>query len=69
MCGGDLCEVAVRAAVDVGDGDDVRALGEGLKDCGSCCGSGGEGKSEAGVFKGGDGAFEIVSGVVKIEVA
>ena len=35
--GGDLGEVAVRTAVDVGDGDDMRTRGEGLEDHG-CCG-------------------------------
>lgn len=37
VCGGDLGEVAVCAAVDVRDGDDVGACGEGLEDCRCCC--------------------------------
>jgi hypothetical protein len=35
--GSDFGEVAICAAVDVGDGDDVGAAGEGLQDVGCGC--------------------------------
>ena len=60
VCECDFGEVAVRAAVDVRDGDDMGAGGEGLEDCGGRGGAGGEGEGVAGVFEGGDGFFEVV---------
>jgi hypothetical protein len=59
--GGYLGEVAVRAAVDVGYGDDVRVCGEGLENVGCGGGAGAEGEGIAGVLEGGDGAFKVVS--------
>lgn len=59
--GGHLGEVAVGSAVDIGDGDDVRADGEGLEDVGGGGGAGGEGEGVAGVLEGGDGLFEVVA--------
>lgn len=60
MRGGDFGEVAMRAAVDVGDGDDVRTCGEGLQYCCCCGGAGGECEGVAGVFERCDGFFEVV---------
>ena len=36
MCSRYLCEVSMRAPINVRDGNNVRACGEGLQDC-SCC--------------------------------
>ena len=58
----DLGEVAVRAAVDVRDGDDVRACGEGLQDVGGGRGAGTESECIPGVLEGCDCAFEVVAG-------
>jgi hypothetical protein len=60
--GRDFGEVAVRAAVDVGDRDNVGAAGEGLQDVGCGCGAGGKGEGVASVFKGCDGFLEVVAG-------
>jgi len=57
---GDLGEVSVGATVDVGDGDDMRARGEGLEDDGGGRGAGREGKGVLGVLEGGDGGLEVV---------
>lgn len=62
MSGGDLGEVAMRAAVDIGDRHDVGALREGLEDEGGGGGAGGEGEGEARMFQRGNCLFEIVSG-------
>jgi hypothetical protein len=60
--GSDLGEVAVGAAVDIGDGDDVGAGGEGLEDVGGGCGAGGEGEGILGVLESSDGLLEVVTG-------
>ncbi len=39
----------------------MRALGEGLEDCGCGCGAGGEGEGVSGVFEGCYCGLEIVS--------
>lgn len=62
MCEGDLGEVAVRAAVDVGDGDDMRACGEGLQDVGGSGRAGAEGERIAGVLERCDCTFKVVAG-------
>ena len=59
---GDLGEVAVRAAVDVRHGHDVRAGGERLQDVGRRGRAGAEGERIAGVLERGDCAFEVVAG-------
>ncbi len=56
---GDLSEVAVGAAVDVGDGDDVGASSEALEDIGSGCRAGGLCKGIAGMLKGGNSRLEV----------
>ena len=58
----DLGEVAVRAAVDVRDGDDVRACGKGLQDVGGGRGAGTESECIPGVLECCDCAFEVVAG-------
>jgi len=62
VCGGDLGEVAVGAAVHVGDGDNMGASGEGLQYYCGRGGAGGEGEGVAGMFEGGNGFFEVVAG-------
>jgi hypothetical protein len=57
----DLGEVAVRAAVDIGYGDDVRARGERLQDVGCRGRAGAEGERIAGVLERCDCAFEVVA--------
>ena len=37
VCCCDLCEIAMGTAVDIGYGNDMGALGEGLENCGCCC--------------------------------
>ena len=59
---GYLSKVAVGAAVDTGDGDDMGALGEGLKYCRCGCGARGEGEGVCGVFEGCYRCLKIVSG-------
>lgn len=49
---GDLGEVTVGAAIDVGDRDDVRARGKRLEDHGSGGATGREGEGVLGVFEG-----------------
>lgn len=58
---GDLGEVAVGAAVDVRDGDDMAAGGQALQDDGSGGAAGGEGQGVASVLEGRDGSLEVVS--------
>lgn len=55
----DLCEVAVGAAVDVGDGDDVRAGREALEDVGGGGRARGVGEGVLCVLEGGDGALKV----------
>lgn len=57
----DLGEVAVGAAVDVRDGDDMAAGGQALQDDGSGGAAGGEGQGVASVLEGRDGSLEVVS--------
>jgi len=57
----DLGEVAVRAAVDIGDGDYVRARGERLQDVGCGGRAGAEGERIASVLERCDCAFEVVA--------
>ena len=59
---GDLCEVAVGAAVDIGDGDDVRAGGERLQDVGCGGRAGAVGERIVGVLERCDCAFKVVAG-------
>lgn len=59
--GGDFGEVTVRAAVDVGDGDDMGARGEGLEDGGGCGGAGREGESILCVLERCYCGFEVCS--------
>lgn len=59
--GRDLGEVSVSAAVDVRDGDDVRAAGERLEDVGGGGRAGGEGERIAGVLEARNGGFKVVS--------
>lgn len=61
VCQRDLGEVAVGAAVDVGDGDDVRAGSKRLQDVGSSGRAGAEGERIAGVLESCDCAFEVVT--------
>lgn len=56
----DFGEVAMRAAIDVRDGNNVGTGGEGLQDYCCCRGAGGERERVAGVFEGSDGFFEVV---------
>lgn len=60
--GSDLGEVTVGATVNIGDGDDVGAGGEGLEDVGGGCGAGGKGKRILGVLESSDGLLEVVTG-------
>lgn len=60
--GSDLGEVTVGATVNIGDGDDVGAGGQGLEDVGGGCGAGGEGKRILGVLESSDGLLEVVTG-------
>lgn len=66
MGGGNLGEVPVGSTIDIGDGDDVRARGERLKDDGGGCGARGEGKGIFGVFKSGNGLLEVVTGFQQV---
>ena len=59
---GDLCEVAVGAAVDIGDGDDVRAGCERLQDVGCGGRARAVGERIVGVLERCDCAFEVVAG-------
>jgi len=59
---GDLGEVAVRAAIDVRHGDDVRTGGERLQNVGSGGRARGECERIAGVLERCDCAFEVVAG-------
>ncbi len=61
VCLGDLGEVSVGSSVDVGDGDDMGACGEGLEDHSGGGRAGGEGESILGVLKRGNGLLEVVS--------
>jgi hypothetical protein len=56
---GDLGEVAVGAAVDVRDGDDMRAGGQALQDVGGGGAARGVGEGILGVLYGGDGRLEV----------
>jgi hypothetical protein len=56
---GDLGEVAVGAAVNVRDGDDMAAGGQALENVGGGGTAAGEGKSVTGVLKGGDSSLEV----------
>lgn len=58
--GRDAGEVAVSAAVDIADGDDMGADGEGLEDDGRGGRAGAEGERIAAVLEGGDGLLEVV---------
>lgn len=58
---GDLREVAVGAAVDVRDGDDMAAGGQALQDDGSGGAAGGKGQGVASVLEGRDGSLEVVA--------
>jgi hypothetical protein len=62
VCQGDLCEVAVGAAVDIGNGDDVRAGRERLQDVGCGGRAGAVGERIVGVLERCDCAFEVVAG-------
>ena len=61
VCSCDFGEVAMRAAIDIRDGDDVGASGERLQDRSGRCGTRGEGEGETGVLESCDGALEIIS--------
>lgn len=61
---GDLGEVAVGASVDVVDGDDVGAGGQGADDGGGGGRSGGEGKTVLATLQGSDGGLEGLAGGV-----
>ena len=61
VCLGDLGEVSVGSSVDVGNGDNMGALGQRLEDHSGGGRSGGESKSILGVLKGGNGLLEVVS--------
>lgn len=62
--GGDLCEVAVSASIDVVHGDNVRSSRKRRDNGGSGGRSRGEGKSILGTFKGGNGGLECLTGGV-----
>lgn len=64
---GDLGEIAMGAAIDIRDGNDVRAGGEGLQDDSSCGRAGGESQGVAGVLKCSDSFLEIVPAVYTIK--
>ncbi|CRK35398.1 hypothetical protein BN1708_006723 [Verticillium longisporum] len=66
---GDLGEVAVGAAVDVRDGDDVRAGGQRLEDDGGGGAAGREGEGVLGLLERSDGRLKVVAvGVVDREM-
>lgn len=58
---GDFGEVAMRAAVDVGDGNDMASGSETLEDNGSGGGARGKGESVFGLFEGGNGRLKVPS--------
>lgn len=58
---GHLCEVAMRAAVDIGYGHDVRACRKRLQDVGRGGGSRGESERIAGVLERSNSLFKVVS--------
>lgn len=57
-----LGEVPVCSTIDIGDGDDVGASGEGLKDGSGGGGAGGEGKGIFCVLESCDGLLEVIAG-------
>lgn len=63
----DLGEIAMGAAVDVRDGDDMAAGGQALEDVGGGGAAGGEGEGVLGVLEGGDGGLEV--GAVRVRGA
>lgn len=63
----DLGEVAVGAAIDIGDGDDMGTGGEALEDDGGGGGTGREGQGVLGVLDGGNGSLEV--GAVRVAAA
>lgn len=60
MCVCNLCEIAMGAAVNIGDGDDVGSLGEGLEDCSGGSGTGGESEGVFSMLEGRYCFFEVV---------
>lgn len=58
---GDFGEVAMSAAVDVGDGNDMASCSETLEDNGSGGGARGKGESVFGLFEGGNGGLKVPS--------
>lgn len=58
---GDFGEVAMGAAVDVGDGNDMASCSETLEDNGSGGGARGKGESVFGLFEGGNGRLKVPS--------
>ena len=60
---GDLSEVAMCAAIDIGYGNDVGTCGERLEYYRGGCGTRGKSEGEAGMFKSGNGIFKILSGL------
>lgn len=58
---GDLGEVSVGTSVDIGDGDDVGARGEGLQDDSGGGRAGGESKGVLGVLESGNGLLKVVT--------
>ena len=54
-----LGEISVCAAVDIGDGDDMGACGEGLEDDGCGCGAGGESEGVFGLLESCYSCFEV----------
>ena len=58
--GGNLGEVSVGSAVDIGDRNDVRPAGKGLQDVRGCGRAGGIGKGVFGVLESGDGSLEVI---------
>lgn len=61
VCLGDLGEISVGSSVDVGNGNNVGALGQRLEDDSGGGRSGRESESILGVLKGGNGLLEVVS--------
>lgn len=60
VCCCDLGEVAMSAAIDIRDRDDVGALCKRLKDGGGCGRARGERKGVFGVFKRSDGLLKVI---------
>ena len=56
-----LGEISVCATVDIGDGNDMGACGEGLEDDGCGCGAGGESEGVFGLLESCYSCFEVFS--------